>query len=319
MKHFFILIIFFTPSLKGFGQTIDNYRKALTILKRSQTAMGASTASVVISAKGTIYNLDHYETPEKTKDLPLEETYGFFAREKVAYLFSELQNGGRTYQRVAISKIDSLYDHGYYDQGFSKGLSQRFAFEIAKALPTELLRLAYENRQSLRYLGEQPPYSMLAFSYAANQNATLYIHQQTHLLEKVETLGYSHIYGDVTFETNYKNFSEKNGVKIPATRTDYEFGQLERELNYTNVRFNLKPDTIILRIRRVPEYFRRKLTEPAEAKEQFEFSFISPTIDLVKIPSQNNKVLVAKFVDHIALFEVPQGIDLNNLLIAGNL
>jgi glyoxylase-like metal-dependent hydrolase (beta-lactamase superfamily II) len=61
----------------------------------------------------------------------------------------------------------------------------------------------------------------------------------------------------------------------------------------------------------VPNYFRRKLTEPVSTKEKFEFSTISPTLDLVKIASQNNKVLIAKFADYIALFEIPQGIDLN--------
>jgi glyoxylase-like metal-dependent hydrolase (beta-lactamase superfamily II) len=294
-----------------FGQTIDNYSKALSVLIKSQTAMGASNGNILISAKGSIHNLGHYETPEKTKDLPLQEKYGFFANEKVAYLYSEMQNRGNTYRRAAVSKMDSLYERGYYDRELTKGASQDFNFEAAKALPNEMLRLAYENRKSLRYLGEQPPYSMIAFSYAANQNATLFIHQQTYLLEKVETIGYSAIYGDVSFETVYKDFTEKNGIKIPTSRMDYEFGKLERELTYDEPRFDVKPDTSNLKIKWVPEYFRNKLTEPVSTKEQFEFSIISPTLDLVKITSQNNKVLIAKFADYIALFEVPQGIDLN--------
>jgi glyoxylase-like metal-dependent hydrolase (beta-lactamase superfamily II) len=273
--------------------------------------MGVNNNPILIAAKGTIYNLGHYETPEKTKELNLQETYGYFAKEKVAYLYSEMQNRGNTYKRASVSKFDSLYERGYYARELARGTSQDFNFETARALPTEILRLAYQNRKSLRYLGEQSPYHLISFSYSANQSTTLYINQQTHLLEKVETLGYSPIYGDVSFETVYKDFTDKNGLKIPSTRMDYESGKLERELTYSEPRFDLKPDTSNLKIKWVPEQFKKKLTEPVSTKEQFEFSAISPTLDLVKIISQNNKMLIAKFTDYIALFEVPQGIDLN--------
>ena len=312
MKKIFIaalLVVAFDSD--AFGQTIANYQKALSILAKAQTAMGVSNGAILVSAKGTIHNLGHYETPEKTKDLAVQETYGFFANEKVAYLYSEMQNRGNTYQRGAVSKADSLYERDYYEREVAKGTAQDFNFEVAKTLPSEMLRLAYENRKSLRYLGEQSLYHLISFSYAANQNATLYINQQTYLLEKVETLGYSPIYGDVSFETIYKDFMDKSGIKIPSTRMDYEFGKLERELTYSEPRFGLKPDTSNLKIKWVPDYFRKELTEPVSTKEQFEFSTISPTLDLVKITSQNNKVLIAKFADCIALFEVPQGIDLN--------
>ncbi|UXE67615.1 MAG: MBL fold metallo-hydrolase [Chryseotalea sp. WA131a] len=315
MKRFFVSIFLVSMFSAVFGQTIDNYNKALSVLIKSQTAMGESNVSILVSIKGSIHNQDHYETPEKTKDLPLQETYGFFVNEKVAYLYREMQNRANTYQRTAVSKQDSLYERGYYDKSFSKLSTQDFAFEVAKTLPTEMLRLAYENRKSLRYLGEKSLYYLISFSYATNQNATLYINQQTYMLEKVETLGYSDIYGDVSFETVYKDFTDKNGIKIPSTRIDYEYGKPERELTYSDLRFDLKPDTSNLRIKWLPEYFRKKLSEPVSAKEQFEFSTISPTLDLVKILSQNNKALIAKFADYIALFEVPQGIDLNIQLI----
>jgi glyoxylase-like metal-dependent hydrolase (beta-lactamase superfamily II) len=310
MKRPFIIMLLILFSSFLFGQTA-NYHRALSVLAKSQAAMGAGERTILISAKGTIYKLGHYETPEKIKDLSLQEKYGFFSNEKVIYLYSEMQSGGNSYQRVAVSRSDSLYNYGYYDEAFSREQSDDFTFEIAKVLPTEMLRLAYEDRKSLRYLGEQSLYHLISFSYAANQNATLYINQQTYLLEKVETLAYSPIYGDVSFETIYKDFMEKSGIKIPSKRMDYEFGKLERELTYSEPRFDLKPDTSNLKIKWLPEYFRKKLTEPVSTKEQFEFNTISPTLDLIKITSQNNKVLIAKFADYIALFEIPQGIDLN--------
>jgi glyoxylase-like metal-dependent hydrolase (beta-lactamase superfamily II) len=314
MVRFSVSIVLVLIQLSAFSQTLENYRNALSILGKSQTSMG-SIRSIILSAKGTIHNLGHYETPEKTKDIPLAETYGFFAQEQVVYLVSELQNRGKIYQRTAISKADSLYDRNYYDEVFVRGSAGNFAFEMAKALPTEMLRLAYDNRRSLRFLGERSPYNMISFSYATNQNATLFIHQQTNLLEKVETLGYSSLYGDVSIETVYKNFNNNEGIKIPSVRMDYEFGLLEREVTYTNIQFGLKPDTNILKLKGIPENFKNRLVEPTLLAEHLEFSAISPTLDLVKIISQDNKVLIAKFADYIALFETPQGIDLNNQLI----
>ncbi|MFM8911307.1 MAG: MBL fold metallo-hydrolase, partial [Flammeovirgaceae bacterium] len=114
----------------------------------------------------------------------------------------------------------------------------------------------------------------------------------------------------------YKNFIDQNGIKIPNTRSDYEFGMLERELVYGTVRFDVSLDSIQSKIKFLPDNFRKKLTDDVGKKEQFEFVTLTPTLDLVKIVSQNNKVLIAKFADHLALFEVPQGIELNYQLQA---
>lgn len=75
-------------------------------------------------------------------------------------------------------------------------------------------------------------------------------------------------------------------------------------------------DSIHSSIKFLPDNFRKKLSHSAGNKEQFEFVALTPTLDLVKIISQNNKILIAKFAGYISLFEVPQGTDLNYQLLA---
>ena len=314
MKYFFSLVLSIILS-NSQAQLLENYQEALDILLTSQKAMGAADTSLLLTAKGVVYNMGHYDTPEKIAEIAIEEKYGYFPDQKATYLYSEIKRGTSTYSRAALSKEDSLYDFGYYAKKFSKTADHDFAFEIAKMLPTQLLELAYQNRSSLRYLGKDSVYHMIACTFSAKQNGVLFINDGSHMLEKVETLSYSNIYGDVTQKIIYSDYFQAQGLKLPATRSDYQGDKLERKLTYTDPRFGIIPDSVNLRIKWVPKNFRKKIMEPVVSLEQFEFAAISNNIDLVKITSQDNKVLIAKFADYIALFELPQGIDLNAQLL----
>lgn len=314
MKNLFTLLLCFS-FFNIVAQTKENYQKALHILKQTQEATGKGSSSILITAKGTIHNLGHYATPEMTQDLPIEETYAFFVPQQVYHLRSSMQRSGRTFVKSKISKQDSLYSIGYYDQTFNKGISSDFSFEIAKALPSELLEFAYKNRQSLRYLGEQNDYFLLSFNYKSNQAISLFINKRSNLLEKIETLSYDNIYGDTSIITEYKDYSNKNGLKVPQQRVDYEYGKVERELTYNDIRFDVKPDTNDLKIKWLPPSFQNKLLDNVNNKERIVLEKIAPMIDLLKIESQNNKVLVAQFKDFVALFETPAGIFLNQQIL----
>jgi Metallo-beta-lactamase superfamily len=314
MKYLFSLLLLITFS-KSEAQILENYHQALDILQTSQQVMGATADGLLVTAKGVIYNLGHYDTPEKIREITLEEKYAYFPDKKVKYLFSEMKNGTNTLSRAALSKEDSVYDYGYYAKKFSKKVDNGFEFEIAKALPTQLLELAYENRSSLRYIGKDSSHYLIACTFNAKQNAILFINVRNHILEKIETLSYSSIYGDVTQKTTYSDFFQLSGLKIPAVRSDYQGDKLERKLNYTDARLGVMPDSVQLRIKWVPRDFKKKITEPVINLEQLEFTAISNNIDLIKIKSQDNKVLVAKFTDYISLFELPQGIDLNTQIL----
>ena len=66
----------------------------------------------------------------------------------------------------------------------------------------------------------------------------------------------------------------------------------------------------------LPEYFRKKMAERIEVGDSQVFENIATNISLIKIVSQNNKMLVAEFSDCIVLFKAPSGIELNENIIA---
>jgi glyoxylase-like metal-dependent hydrolase (beta-lactamase superfamily II) len=315
MKYFYIGLLQFL-FLNVWGQTLTNYDQALAILNKSMQATGITDQSILISFKGTVHNMGHYEKPEKTKDISVVETYAFFPKEEIKYLFSELGNGSNLYKRAAISKEDSLYDFGYYADKYSKENSSDFIFTLAKKLPAELLRLAFEKRRSLRLLNGNESYFLVSFCYQSNQCANLFINKANFLIDKIEVLAYSDIYGDCIESTEYHDYFDTLGLKLPAKRVENVCGRCERELSYQKAKSNPSPDSSNLKIRWLPKYFKRKLTASIEPPQKFEVLSLSNSLDLIKILSADNKVLVAKGKDYIDLFEVPAGIELNQQLIS---
>ncbi|WP_080056567.1 MBL fold metallo-hydrolase [Spirosoma aerolatum] len=316
MRYSYVAIALLLSTGSLWAQTIANYQKAFSILQKAISTTGKDLPnSVLITSSGIIHNMGHYDVPEKTKDIPVEEVAAYFQQEQVAYLRSVIQNNGLSLIQSSVSKSDSVYTTGYYNRSLVRSNSQEFQYEAAKLLPIKLLQLAYTNRQSLRYLGEQDSHFLLSFSYNSNDAVTLCINTKTFLLDRIEKLGYNDRYGDVLFVSEYKGYTSTNGLQVPASRTDYEFGQVERELTYKDIRFNVKPDTSSLQLRWVPVTFQRKLPEVIQKAESLSVETIAPNLDLIKITSQNNKVLVAQFSDHIALFESPSGLGLNQQII----
>ena len=312
-----LLISLFLSVKIGIAQTRPNYQKALGILDKAIKTTGKDAPnSITLTAKGTIHNLGHYETPEKTRDLPVEEIYAYFEKEQVNYLRSAMQNNGNSVVRSSITKADSMYYIGYYDRRVvATNNIQEFSFESAKTLPIKLLQFVYQHRQSLRHLGGDKTHDWLSFNYKPNNAVTLYINKKTFLLDKVEQLAYNDRYGDAIFTTEYKNYKLLNGLQIPKNRTESEYGMIERELTYENIRFDAKPDTANFRLLWLPKTFRDRLATNRTTKDSLVVENIAPQLDLVKIVSQNNKVLVAQFKDYVALFESPAGLGLNEQIL----
>jgi len=317
MKSYFLNLGLILLALSSAAQTLSNYQKALEVLDKSIAATGKDAPnSITLTAKGTIHNLGHYETPEKTRDIPVEETYAYFKNEQVNYLRSTIQNNGNNYIRSAINKADSLYQIGYYDRRIAASNNvQEFSFETAKVLPVKLLQFAFQNRQSLRYLGSNKTHEWLSFSYKTNDAITLYINKNTHLLDKIEKLTYNDRYGDAVFATEYKNYELQNGVQFPKNRVDTEYGLIERELTYSGLRFDTKPDTTHFRLLWLSKTFRDKLSIVIPQGDNLVVENIGANLDLIKIVSQNNKVLIAQFKDYVALFESPSGLGLNKQIL----
>jgi glyoxylase-like metal-dependent hydrolase (beta-lactamase superfamily II) len=309
----YTLIIVFTPLL-SLAQTVANYQKAMVVLQKSIKATGNSIPnSLYVSSKGIVHNLGHYEIPGKTKDIPFEETDAFFEKEQSGYMRSTMLNNGYTFVELVVNKQDSVYKKGFYENKLAQEKNPDQAFELARKVPVWLLQLAWSSRVTLRYLGGDSSYEWLSFGA---RSVTLFINKKTHLLDRVEYLGYDNLYGDVVFATSYKDYKDDHGIKMPGSRIDYEYDRPEREVTYGGLRSDAKPDTSDLKIASVPEYFRNKMTKQIEKTDSLIFERIAADIELIKVSSQNNKMLVVEFTDYIALFEVPAGIALNTQVLS---
>ncbi len=299
------------------AQSLENNQKALQLLDKAMAANPVA-GSVSVNLKGTLFNRGHYNVPGKTRELPLEETYVFFNNEAVACVFGTVMNNGNLYTRKAVSKADSLVDFGYYEQAFQRKKSvetSEYRFQTAKAWPAQVLALAREHRKSLRWLERTPLHDVLLFSYKPNDAVTLFVNLKTQRLDKLEQLTYDDVYGNTVLTTEYRDYETRNGLPVPKQVVETEGGTVKRDLRYGDVKAAIPLDSTQVNLRWLPASFRKGLPEKVSRRETLAFERIAPAIDLIKIESQNNKMLVVDFGKYLALFETPAGLALNRQVL----
>jgi glyoxylase-like metal-dependent hydrolase (beta-lactamase superfamily II) len=306
----FLFAVYFQSAI---GQT--NNQKAIEIIDKAIVATGKAPKSLKITGKGVIHNLGHYEVPEKTIDIPVAEMFSYFPEQEVAYSRSAIERNNSTFVSSSISKGDSVYAIGYYDRDYSKRKNFDGLVEVAKANPVWMLELARQNATSLRFLGENSAEFQIAASMPNGQVFDLFIDKKTYLLKKTERIVYDNMYGDAVYQSVYEDYKPQENVQLPGKRTDAKFGIVEREIIYDVFEFSTVPNTSHYRLTWLPKPFLSTLAESVDKKEMFVFQTLSEDIDLIKIESQNNKSLLVKLKDGLALFETPQGIKLNQQLV----
>ena len=76
---------------------------------------------------------------------------------------STMLNNNYSFVELVVTKQDSVYKKGFYDNKLSKEKNPDLAFELARKIPVKLLQLAWTSRASLRYLGGDKIYDWLSF------------------------------------------------------------------------------------------------------------------------------------------------------------
>lgn len=317
MKNFFLLLLCLISPVCLFGQSLENYRKAFSYLDKSITVTAPTPLDrVQISAKGTIFNLGHYDVPEKTRMIPVEESYTYFRAEEVSGFKSIIQNNGNTYIRSVIAKADSLHQVDYYNPIVVKKSAKESGYELAKVFPLQLLQFAHRHRRSLRYLGEQKGRILLSFADEAANQVTLYLNRQSFLLEKAERLFYDDRYGDTESATEYRNYVKDNGIYYPKERVDYALGMVERQLTYSGLKLNAAVPIGEVSPSWLPPSVKEGMAQKISRQDSLQVEQIAPNVSMIKIISRDNKVLIAEFNDYVALLESPSGLALNQQILS---
>lgn len=314
MKYIILLITFLlTTNLSA--QSINNNQKAVQIVDKAIDVLGDSPDGLNLVGSGIIYKLDHYSAPEITKQIPVKEQFGFFDDFQFGYSQTIIEVGEHKYSREIISKKDSVYSWSYYDERFEKSKKSDGLVEVSKSNPYWFLKLARKNTQSLRIVENNETEYVLTATLPDGLTYSLNINKESNLLAKIENITYNAIYGDVPFSTEYKEYKQMNGSFIPRKRLDYQFGFVEREVSYDSIFFLAEPDTSAIFLKWLPLPFLQTLPIKETKKEIFAFETLSENIDLIRFESQNHKSLLVKFPSGLALFEIPQGIELNRQLV----
>jgi hypothetical protein len=309
----FLIALVWTQVLTA--QTLTNNEKAIQIIDKAIEVLGKCPDGLTVSGSGVIRNLGHYSSPEKTINIPVQETLAFFPDLQLAYSHTLIQPENGKFYSDFVSKKDSVYSWSYYDETFSKSKTYDGLIDVAKTNPCWLLYFAQKEALSLRVLENPGSNYLIAATMPDGQVYSLFIDKESHLIDRIERLVYNPIYGDAVFATVYKDYKKQEEFLMPQKRVDYQFGLVEREITYDSLSFATVPDTSVNFLNWLPEPYLQSLIKDETKEERVIFEKLSEKIDLIKYESKNIKSLLVKFPEGLGLFETPQGIPLNTLLL----
>ena len=111
-----------------------------------------------------------------------------------------------------------------------------------RILPQLMLFNAVDRASRLRYLGradfDKRPHDVISYSNEDGAEIAFYIHQQSRLVSKFETLGTDAFSGDVVTEVIFTGYRDIKGQKVPISRITKVGGEVVEEVRYEDAVFN---------------------------------------------------------------------------------
>lgn len=305
-----IIVIIFWNTTNAFTQTLENFHRAIEVLEEAMTAHGPVPENISVKISGQYFRQGHYEFPGKTLTVAVNEHYAYSMPLSLGYLKSTHQINNKSFSRVALSKSDSVYERSYFASKVDHKGSDAFNWEMNAYLPVFLLKQVRNHPTSLRLLLIDSVRSILSYTPSNNETISIFINGSTHLVEKIEVVAYDIVQGDITREIRFESYQNIGGCQIPTKRIDVDGTVIQRELNYQSIDINAQVALDSLDLSIISEAKREKLLDPVnKGLHKFSFTPVAGNIDLVKIESRDNKILVMNFPHFLALFELPAGLD----------
>jgi len=105
---------------------------------------------------------------------------------------------------------------------------------VIRWVPSFLLLSAWDNSTNLRWIGAYEKngrnYEAIGFVERNRRNLVVIIDAGSFLLDGFETIRDDGVYGDITDFTRFSDYVDIAGVKFPTRRTEYQNGEVAREL-----------------------------------------------------------------------------------------
>jgi len=321
MRELLLLLLLLVGSSQvSHSQATDklyiNYRHALGTLNRAIAAHGGLARlrqPVEVTATGYYYNAGHYAQPNETRQWPLQEVFAAYEPADHWLLRSQLTIDKVAHPQATWLSADTVYKQEYFakaaqvQHGAAAEASRQ---ELRTVWPASLLLLAYECRASLRLLDSTQQATSLTFASPGGSALLLQIGPAS-TLDRVEWLEYNPTTGDDVVTVDYQQYHQQQGLLLPTRRLEKRLGLLEKELTYGSCQPLAARTDSALPAALAPAHLpARPLAAPA-----WQALPVGERLQLWQAPASEAKVLVAEFADHLALFDVPTGLRLNQQLI----
>lgn len=292
-----------------------NYHQSALIWQKVVQAYGGKellAKNLRFESKGVIQYMGHYDTPEKTLPMNVDDEFQFLEDKQSIYTRSNTEFRGRKSANSTLISKDSLFTFEN-NKLYSKGLIDKniLLSSTLKSVPSKLILFISDNLLNLRLLQDNKKVYIFSF-VLNNSNICLYIDRKTFLLERLESIRYDNLLGEIVRNIFYGNYQSIQGLMLPTIRTDYEGGRLERNYTFGNYQLDIQADTSKFIL---PLNLKKSFLPVVSKSRTLAFEKITDNVHLVKFLTADNKSLVVDMGESIAIFESFADVNLNKQMI----
>lgn len=292
MKKIYLLSAFFIISCVLNAQSIREYnnpdyqsfQKANKIIKEIfQTPYGN-----IDGLKYILTGIRHYEGhfPVPGQRVPMPITTKVSAeRNNSYYMESEFVFWEDTLYRQECFTPDSAYIRYYGEKEKTSRYKLRKESYLPYYNPVSVLWDMFENKNSLRYLGEEGTYTILSYTSSFNKQATVVIDTDSKTIHSVSFLLYNDIQGDYYRCFHYQNYFLKEGILIPERLEITEGDSLSQEFTYTYKEITTKPQS--------------------DEFNGYTLETIGRNIYAIAYPTHKHRSFVIDFGSYLGIIEIP--------------
>jgi glyoxylase-like metal-dependent hydrolase (beta-lactamase superfamily II)/outer membrane lipoprotein-sorting protein len=259
-----LLILCFTKSYTVFGQaenpTKNSYRKAFSVVAASFEAMGGAAnfnkiEDISFTLAGNIYARNQsWQSFTAFDKFPIEtKAILDLKKERVSWEQKNSLPGGLFFaNRNVASRAEAGFNLNLERKNHTVTAANAPVLGlVSRLISPYFLKKLLEQKASLRYVGEAnfngKKHDLVSVVWN-NQVFTLYFDAATKFLSKHETVLSDTAVGDDFGEfvtADYQNFE---GVMLPTKYQQWQSGKLIRESNFTDYKFNQKPDESLFKL-----------------------------------------------------------------------
>ena len=301
----FILKSYEASSYRSFARALDVVDAALA----AHGVAGAAPApALAVSATGTQWFMGNHSRPWENKIVPSRKQWVFSgAAGSAAYqetMFNPI--GGRFNARTVIAGGKGVAK-GFFEpasQELSGPAVEAALLPLEEALPHLLLLQAKRFRLTLRDAGtwadSTGTFDVVTFASGPTRTITLFMDQSSHLLTRVEKLGYTPEYGDMVGVCTFADFHDVAGIQVPGRRHDERLGKTEFDLDLVVQAATMEDLAAFTALGPLPG-----APPPADPLQGVEIREIAAGVHAVVLADRGVKSFVVERSDHLVVIETP--------------